>query len=473
MANSRHLVVPTAPPESGTPSKRGHRHKRSFAISGDFEFLKPPQPAIQNPDITADTTADATADATAYTAADTTAYTTSTVAPAAAPPVPAVSAAASPTRNNSALSPRFFISEESKFSSQYNGVPDAIINLDDALKTRPCTFQSHRRTESAPADLQLPFKVDSSARSLCIEEEIVAEEDSEPDVDDRGRNAEQNHLLSPLRAKSPSPKLLDSRTTNTVPPSSPMHSRRSNYNTLKINKQKERYYNYTKQLPTAGTGTGIGTPSTSLQPQYLSQKASYSSLSSHSALTTSSSTTPSRHVSTPNTPVSPTHKLGRRSPSPTAVHPSFNFESKAYEMPYSKSATPSATNSGDNDTLGECEALPFQRPVPAHRRSKSCVETARPKIDGDGIPQLPEEILLGEPGDAVDLSVTDVITALDIPGPGRDRCVETKSASATPRTHSEVRSVSDSVVDGAQKQKGKKKSRRFRVFSILFSRDKH
>ncbi|KAG0654920.1 hypothetical protein C6P44_000636, partial [Monosporozyma unispora] len=53
MAETQNLTVTDVHHSIGhlaTPSRRGHRHKRSFAISGDFEFLKqPPQPSTVPP----------------------------------------------------------------------------------------------------------------------------------------------------------------------------------------------------------------------------------------------------------------------------------------------------------------------------------------------------------------------------------------------------------------------------------------
>lgn len=233
------LSVPTFPPDptSGVaPLKsRGHRHKRSFAVSGDFDFLRKDSIIKGSNSINNDPPSRIDLNNLPSYSKHMPGNDPITI-PVSLSEVGSMhhdelsfnSTANSMLNSQTAAdqvftSPRFFITEEPKFTGGFKDVPDAIINLDDALKTRPRSFKSHRRTESAPADLQLSFNLD---RKLRLTEEQVAEEEEENynttiiQVEDpsnssseslSGKNspklAPPSHptLMSPLRARCPSP----------------------------------------------------------------------------------------------------------------------------------------------------------------------------------------------------------------------------------------------------------------------------
>ena len=188
---------PTEPNTGGTPLRRGHRHKRSFAISGDFEFLKK------------DPLRDATfpIGSEANYAVDSRDATPVSVCDVAELKTDLTFNTARSASTHFLTSPRFFITEEPKFTGGFKDVPDAIINLDDALKTRPRSFKSHRRTESAPADLQLSFNLE---RKLKITEEQVAEEEEED------ANATLLQMKSPENSSTES--FPDKETSDLAPP---------------------------------------------------------------------------------------------------------------------------------------------------------------------------------------------------------------------------------------------------------------
>lgn len=293
-----------------TPSKRGHSHRRSFAVSGDFEFLKQPPNTIGG---------------------------TSNVNSNSVPPLPRcvspdfnnsenkdkfhstdVSFAQSLTprkiyNNISSPSPRFFISEEPKFTSPVKGVPDAIINLDDALKTKPKSFKSHRRSESAPADLEvaIDFKHAKSIPDFIIDEEdSIENQDSDEDADMvSGTNQAAFGLMSPLRPSSPAfRKNYQMNETTSSPTKLIFHQQSSGiysnntktdqYNSLKIKRQKQRYYHYTKQLPT--NNITVNTQAHALQEK----KSTASLVSATSRTPVTMVTTPSNSANSPVTPLS-------------------------------------------------------------------------------------------------------------------------------------------------------------------------
>lgn len=409
----------------GSPLKRGHRHKRSFAVSGDFEFLKkePPQDVAFH--ISGDVYSPNSLIATPNTNSEL----------GVNIDMMENTAASNVNSNQFLTSPRFFISEEPSFTGDFKDVPDAIINLDDALRAKPRSFKSHRRTESAPADLQLSFNLE---RKLKITEEQVTEEEEEEDntnastmiMDMQGNKSTDSLLdkegdlappssstilLSPLRARCPSP---------IAPRDSPS---KVGYNTLKINKQKERYYNYyNKQIPSNGSGSST-----------LGHQNSTMSLSSESSSS-------NRQLSTPNTPVSMTHGHARKT---TPRNKPFKFESQLYDVKQNESKPRRSTVSTieSNDSTAE-----------------QCYATSIPVVN-ERAPQFSEDILLGQPGDTVDLSKAYKSDS---------RC----------SNHSSHRSVGDPAHNNdsklaikpekTDKLKKKKKHSRLSIISSLFAKPK-
>lgn len=432
---------PTEPNTGGTPLRRGHRHKRSFAISGDFEFLKK------------DPLRDATfpIGSEANYAADSRDATPVSVCDVAELKTDLTFNTARSASTHFLTSPRFFITEEPKFTGGFKDVPDAIINLDDALKTRPRSFKSHRRTESAPADLQLSFNLE---RKLKITEEQVAEEEEEdanatllqmkspensstesfPDKETSDlAPPNSTMLLSPLRARCPSP--VASR-------DSP--SKISGYNTLKINKQKERYYNYyNKQIPSNGSGSST-----------IAHQTSAMSLSSESSLS-------NRQLSTPNTPVSASHGHGRKL---TPRNKPFKYETQIYDI---------RQNSQDSE-------LPRRSTVSTIESNDASFSRRRPSTSqslSSTAPQLTQDVLLGQPGDSIEISngQCDIFQE-------QVKLTQSNSKRKTEREcskHSSSRSISDpshniqakphTLLNSSEK---KKKHGRFNIISSLFTRSK-
>ncbi|CAI1865666.1 hypothetical protein SEUBUCD646_0B06220 [Saccharomyces eubayanus] len=206
-------LLPPPPPQSkefSTPPRNRHRHKRSFAISGDFEFLKQltPAPALSS-----------AYDSPTFEDLSTITNSTKLTVP-----------------NESALicspSPRFFINGESTYTSPIKGVPDAIINLDDVFTDDPKMFKSHRKTKSVPVKLDdfYSFHKGSSVPELTINEEMDEDEIN-------------SQLLGPIKPSSTSlSTCMDKNKTR------PLENAKS-YNSLKIQAQKQRYYYSTRYLP--------------------------------------------------------------------------------------------------------------------------------------------------------------------------------------------------------------------------------
>lgn len=504
MADTQHLQV-AAPPAASTggenmdttPYRRGHRHKRSFAISGDFEFLKTMEPSSVPPplplNITSPTTLSATGVESEY----------------AAKPAPA-----------GLQSPKFFASEAPSFSSPFVGVPDAIINLDDALKTKPRSFKSHRRSESAPADLEVFMGVKNfnGDNSGDREEAACIQEEEDDDGNGSGNNKDDNsnndnsddnidaatHLMSPLRPKSPTPGNKLGLHSGSPSKNNNLHNTGSgNFsNSLKINRQKQRYYHYAKQLPIQAASQ--------IQSQSLKGQTSSGSLSSSYMHTPGSlAHTPSKQMTTPLTPVSNSNprfqaKNDDRVTSPTirnrhnnnqnldkhvstSTSTSFNYESKMYDMPHSITVTNSPSSvSKDNGTLNQSECLNFsqeeKKQVP--QGSQLYQESSTPslkslstkKSDTEGKNGLiSESLLLGEPGDAEDPTTSlnrDFAQGLH-PMSAEDRL--TPSDSTSNESHQESKTISDSVCinQGKQSKDKKKRRSRFSSFMSLFSKSSH
>ena len=342
------------------PRRRQHAHKRSLAVSGDFDFLKQTITNVQpQPQPQSQPQSQAIFTPPKYTSPDRV-------------PDPSI-----------ALSPRFFASEDSKFTSPIRGVPDAIINLDDALgtKAKPRSFKSHRRSESAPPELDdiWGLRLPVSPLSSRIDEEVSLSEEEEEqeeqeevhnsattttpnrftqtgieepklEVEDSrsvsggsnsprttttttninlGHSIGNTYLMSPLRSSSPG--LLNKRSIeNDVSPIKPRSAAETSsgpasvhfgnssdtINSLKIQRQKQRYYYYTKQLPVV-----VSIPSSGSSHSLREQKST-SSLSSTVLRTPSSancvSSSSSRGLSTPATPVSSSDKSAQSNSTLTA-----------------------------------------------------------------------------------------------------------------------------------------------------------
>ena len=561
-----------------TPSKRGHRHRRSLAISGDFDFLKqpaaivnlPPPQAAENCPSTAPTAVSSTLSPIRYNRfpckTNEDAGTLDLPEPRFYP--------LSPKNNVQTPSPRFFISEEPSFSSPVKGVPDAIINLDDALKTRPRSFKSHRRSESAPPDLEV--MVDKGNCAAGSSSMIKEEEDSLIEPESKNEYYEQKlptALLSPLR-----PSLCVSEQAIDVDDSalngSPTHhnhgmqnpnARNSNtFNSLKIKGQKQRYYHYTKQLPLT-----VGCDSQSPKEQ-----RSAASMTINQAMTPSSlAYTPSKLASTPATPVSfydsnadinlesdnfplkdnPRYakdgypkKCGnsqlnrvldsdkrqdfsgesrrRRSGSPIShmqhrnlidnmkgrrnsntINSIFNYKSQHYEMPYddmmkneniNAQSMPFSVNGANNENsiggvITRADDAPLQ-----HSVVKSCTPDGKEEMNrlksndsneyskSEGQirtnSQLSKDILMGEPGDMVDLSsfvnaqrkasneTGDLVFSLS----QDDDALKTFHASNSAATSNESWCISDGAL-GKQAQDSevrRKRKSKLGLFRHIFSR---
>lgn len=546
MTDTQHLKINIAPPpvvnvpgdatppvnsssNFSTPSKRGHRHKRSFAISGDFEFLK--QPPATAPRLNSATMSPDMSVLSTPPQRDNSDRRPSTAHqfPSSNSEEPSLTFVLPPKPNNGNLendemlsplrmppntaknfnlttpSPRFFVSEEPRFSSPCKGVPDAIINLDDALNTtKPRSFNSHRRTESAPAFLEIMLNGKSNNNfgdnTLMIEEEedSIDERDESSNSgspkklptraksqNDRTSEPPENlpaGLMSPLRPTSPLKgygNKIDATNTrkDSVENSSTTESN-AKYNALKIKRQKQRYSHYTRQLPTK-------IPNNNIQAQSLREQTSSTSLasSSNSKSPLSVALTPSKNTHTPATPasfndtssgstsnksainsnsynsgleaprfpISPfraqtgnaighlsyykqsnNHQTYRRNSAGCVQSTTFSYEPKVYDIPpiEKKNADVYEKTRGNVEVISRKEKSPISNTSSPYLTDNDTINKLSAGKDFDGIDetfskneisqisssststkmianenrQLSSEILLGEPGDTVDLS---------------------------------------------------------------------
>ncbi|QLG70093.1 hypothetical protein HG535_0A00330 [Zygotorulaspora mrakii] len=432
MTDTQHLLVADALPieNSTTPSKKGHRHKRSFAISGDFDFLKQPGTV---PPMICSSPGSATTNSYTHNIQTGQRQEDNYSCPSEAMP-------RSPfklSNQASNLSPRFFISEEPKFSSPFRGVPDAIINLDDALKAKPRSFKNHKRSESAPPDLAILLNSkNSTSGTVMIEEE---DDESPTNSDSSGSsNTEKDtvfpSLISPLRPQSPTP-----NPHNYDMNGSPVQSKNTGYtsnsskvNTLKINGQKQRYHYYTKKLSINAISN--------VEPQSLKEKGSFGSLSSGVNRTPlSTACTPLMQISTPSTPVSLNNNNAifnaykyegfEKGPiSPVRVHRSsvynnrnmtqqnhnnnskkntnatFKYESISYDIPQEPNKCDSVSSRDDKTLMKKDIIFQDDGDVTGSIKQDDAKLELSPYEEQRNENVLSKEILFGEPGDAVDLS---------------------------------------------------------------------
>lgn len=522
-----------------TPTKRSHRHKRSFAISGDFEFLKAPPPSSTSNNITNGPTLIPPFETFISSEIDQMKHNTTTSSSPSIPnklPDTDYSNLFTPKKKNDLIdSPNlsFFITQETKFSSPIKGVPDAIIDLDDALKSKPRSFKSHRRTESAPAGLEFifdPFYIfdnnknryndcSSSYVNNPIEEE--EEEDIYEDNNSLNNNNDNNNantntykyrqkfsqlnkdtrdqitnsedsenipngLMSPMRPSSPLFQSI-SRDYNASPiKNNSNFELNDTYNAMRIKGQKQRYSHYTKQLtntinttnPLLGSTSygntlkvksNSGYTTTTIQSHSLKEQPSMSSLCSNFSKTslTPANTPHLQQTNTPSTPISyseykkpsfieshtnniannnnTTNNIGNvsyrnlnkkswidqtrrqmspnkfyrqqqqqtkgfsqswntryfnndnitKKPTTNGTQSSFNFETKAYYIEYNvdqKNKKPS--NEAQDNILDNVY------------QTDSTYTNETNKLDEANKSTLSKDILLGEPGDVVDLSAS-------------------------------------------------------------------
>lgn len=587
MPNTQHVQLsePNPMDNLSTPSKRGHRHRRSLAISGDFDFLNQSAtianfPLPQSPENCPATAPTATSSMLSPTRYNRFPFKTNEDAGTLDLPEPRFYPL-SPGDNLQTPSPRFFISEEPSFSSPVEGVPDAIINLDDALKTRPRSFKSHRRSESAPPDLQVMI---GEGNCVASSNSMIKEEEDFP-IDSESKNDTPNQelpteLLSPLR-----PSFCTSEQAIEIDDSalngSPTHCNHSmqnfnahnfnKFNSLKIKGQKQRYYHYTKQLPlTASSDTQ--------SPK--EQKSAISTTMNQTMTPSSLAYTPSKLAFTPATPISfydnniditlnnenyttnlkdttenvknnypkksgssqlnrgwDTEKRQdfsgearrRRSGSPIShiqhrnlidnmkgrrnsntINSTFNYKSKIYDMPYDdmmkndnnngQSLPFSVTGANDEGYAGENISKDSYVPL-QHSSVKSCTPDGKEgmhafagdesneyaKFEGQVRihSQLSKDILLGEPGDMVDLSslVTSPRKASNETGDlafnlsqddkyDANNTPKTIGAGNSVATSNESRCISDSALEkkGQDNEVRKKRKSKLGLFRHIFSR---
>lgn len=547
MAETQNLTIPDVVQHSvnhlATPSRRGHRHKRSFAISGDFEFLKQPSPLQPSSDHITNDPILMHPPLPTFASSDILQMKNNTPSNPAVLNSPLLSNKISdpdypnlltntttPKKRDDLFnqaSPRFFISEEPKFSSPIKGVPDAIINLDDVLKTRPRSFKSHRRTESAPAGLEIIF---DSSNSLGINNNnnssnsatthsnnpIEEEEDIENNEQNNllnnnitttktykyryrqnyphsnkdaaskdGKNV-PNVLMSPMKPSSPIFHPI-SRNTNTSPIKNNSNSETNDtYNSMRIKGQRQRYYHYTKQLNISshttsplsvpasyGNNLKVKSNNTAMTTtQTLKEQSSMNSLTSNYSKTPlSPAVTPYlQQYNTPSTPISysehkkssfiepqnstnnstnnnnnignvsyriphkkswtdqtrhqmsPSNSYGQQQPHQltkgfsqsfytrhlnndnSTIKPansetpsSFNFESKVYDIEYNNDANIDQDN-------GKSSNRPQEIILDSVNQMASTDTNETDILDKTDRFILSKDILLGEPGDAVDLS---------------------------------------------------------------------
>ncbi|KAL3234245.1 Laminarase-resistance protein LRE1 [Nakaseomyces bracarensis] len=552
MTDTQHLKINIAPPpvvnapgdgtppltsssNFSTPSKRGHRHKRSFAISGDFEFLKQPPataPRLNSTTLSPDMSVLSTPPQ--KNSFDRRPSTTHNF-PSRSTEEPSLTFVLPPKNTNSNIenaemlsplrvppnaannfnlstpSPRFFVSEEPRFTSPCKGVPDAIINLDDALNTtKPRSFQSHRRTESAPAFLEIMLNGKSgnnfSENALLLEEEedsiderdefsnpgspkkLPARAKSQNDHASENQDILPPGLMSPLRPTSPLKEYGNNVSKNmkegTDNPSACENNKK--YNSLKIKRQKQRYSHYTRQLPTKIPNTNNNSSNSNVQAQSIREQTSSTSLASsgNSKSPLSVALTPSKNTQTPATPasfndnssgstsnksnlnstsyhngldaprfpMSPFRSYGgnaigqlssykqlnnqqtyRRNSAGSVPSNTFSYEPKIYDIPPianrntgkveddakdseeplpMKEKSPFSYNSSpyitDNDTINKIstgrEIEGIDETFSRDKISQVSSSSTNNNVFVNENRQLSSEILLGEPGDAVDLS---------------------------------------------------------------------
>ncbi|CAI4056764.1 hypothetical protein N7582_000698 [Saccharomyces uvarum] len=418
-------LLPPPPPQSkefSTPPRNRHRHKRSFAISGDFEFLKQPTSAPALPSACdSPTFEDSSRNANG-----------------------AKLMAFNDSHNDSALicspSPRFFISEESTYTSPIKGVPDAIINLDDVFTDNPKMFKSHRKTKSVPVKLDdfYSFHKGSSVPELTINEEMDEDETN-------------SQLLEPIKPSSTS-----LSTCMDEDKKRPLENAKS-YNSLKIQAQKQRYYNSTRYLP-------LSSDERPTDSQTLTKQSSITSLfSSRSITPVSYNNNTAGRINAINGNYLDDVLYDLDTPATTLIQDVDNLQTTSTERvrltPQSsliKNCFPKDGKyiNGFNFQSQKYDIASFTEDFdPVTSLSSSILDSERQSVDEEE--SIPEEVLLGEP-----LHVYNEISKT-----GEGAIFPTKQESVSTDRNSEL--------SPSQYEKISLKRRgRFKIFAKLFSTKK-
>ncbi|KAH3899541.1 uncharacterized protein SCDLUD_003818 [Saccharomycodes ludwigii] len=382
--------------------KKQHLHKRSFAVSGDFDFL-----------------------------------------------ITELNAQGTVDKNDVKLPlphPKIKDSSTYGYNSDINRtVPNGIIDLNEALlatppsknrhpyvnySSKPRSFNFHRRSESAPAGLDLldgffgsfdatngnyynthseTYKSNKNSFAGLHKANIngnntnstIKEEDTEEDTYDKSANNQS--LLAPIK-----PKTLDVKKFSDTNTSSP-----ANTTNISLKKQKERYYNKVKNLPT------ISSSSTTTYNQNKSQ------LSLSSSSDNSASISPKILSTTNNTPNS-SHSSNSFATSTitnaTTKSNSNNNNNNIHKL-YSKYNT-NAKALRNNNNVFKYQSQMYDIPdsnnikVPLLRSARSSEDiSTRNNNNINSSEEVKDKfyegevvLLYGQPGDVVDLSTTTINT---------------------------------------------------------------
>ncbi|AJP38196.1 Hlr1p [Saccharomyces cerevisiae YJM1078] len=401
-----------------TPPRNRHRHKRSFAISGDFEFLKQP------------------ASAPVFTSG----YDSPTLENTPRRASGMNLTMPDESQNESALvpspSPRFFISEASTYTSPVKGVPDAIINLDDVLINEPRMCRSHRKTKSVPVKLDEFY---SSHKCSSVPELTINEEMDEDDTNPQ--------LLEPVKP------LSTSLSTEMNEDKRMALKNTRSHNSLKIQAQKQRYYNSARYLP-------LNNDDRTTDPQSLTKQSSVTSLfSSRSITPVSCNINNAGRINTINGNYLDDVLYDLDTPATTLTQDIDNFQTSISERvrlsPQSSSIKKYFSKDGKslssfNFQSQEYDMVSFTEDFD-HATSLSSSILDSEKQTDDEEESIPEEILRGEP-----LHVYNETNKSE-----KNASSPTKQKSAPTDRNSKHKS-------SQYEKKPHKKNRKFKIFAKLF-----
>ncbi|KAG7908410.1 hypothetical protein KL907_001900 [Ogataea polymorpha] len=374
-------------PQNGLqpPPRRGHRHRRSAAISGDFDVqefgLLPPMMSKSVPGSTSCSLSGTFGSSPLKSPLVQLAAEDSTLSSRQK-----ILFTSTPASAHEDARTRYFITEDTKFESG-SSVPRAMIDLDDVFISSRAPARKSSRTMSAPELESFHMPKHSLLCSPKKNDVAIAEEITEEDFEDSEQlltkipthNSELSSTNSGKGTPLPAGVLLNdncsSNSLNSQSSNNSQHKGLANVNTPSVSSLRGKvryqfYYNSQQKLNTQAAST----PSSSAtadsdrfgrRPCLMAPSSSSSSSSPSSAF---------RGVSKSRSPI-----RNLRYQTPPQKNP-FQFEPIVYEIPKSFHRDHGYTASMSNQSVAKLDEPVTENKMEAHKRSNSLFSTLSSKF---------------------------------------------------------------------------------------------
>ncbi|KAG7813952.1 hypothetical protein KL921_000226 [Ogataea angusta] len=371
-------------PQNGLqpPPRRGHRHRRSAAISGDFDVqefgLLPPMMSKSVPGPASCSLAASSCGSPVKSPLVQLAAEDSTLSGRQK-----ILLTSTPASTHEDARTRYFITEDTKFESG-SSVPRAMIDLDDVFMGSRAPARKSSRTMSAPELESFHIPKHSLLCSPKKNDVAIAEEITEEDFEDpeqlltkiSTQNSELSSAHSGKGTPLPAGVLLNdncsSNSLNSLSSSNSLHKNLANTNTPSVSSLRgkvryQSYYNSQQKINTqaASTPSSAATADSDRFGRKPCLMAPSSSSSPSSAF---------RGVSKSRSPI-----RNLRYQTPPQKNP-FQFEPIAYEIPKSFHRDHGYTASMSNPSAAKLDEPVAEPKMEAHKRSNSLFSTLSSKF---------------------------------------------------------------------------------------------